>query len=190
MKKISRSKKVVYALTVLFSVVYLVWRGMYTLPFHGSLFALLFGILLWISEIVSNFTGLILVWSKSKSKEIAKPEVPLKDYPDIDVLIATHNEEVDLLLKTVNAAVNMDYPDKSKVHIYLADDTNRLEVKELAAKFRIGHIGLENNRHAKSGNLNHALAQTSSPLVATFDADMIPYSDFLMETVPYFVENR
>ncbi|MFL2132881.1 glycosyltransferase [Desemzia sp. FAM 24101] len=190
MKKISRSKKVVYALTVLFSVVYLVWRGMYTLPFHGSLFALLFGILLWISEIVSNFTGLILVWSKSKSKEIAKPEVPLEDYPDIDVLIATHNEEVDLLLKTVNAAVNIDYPDKSKVHIYLADDTNRLEVKELAAKFHIGHIGLENNRHAKSGNLNHALAQTSSPLVATFDADMIPYSDFLMETVPYFVENR
>lgn len=63
-------------------------------------------------------------------------------------------------------------------------------MKALADKFHIGYIGLEENEHAKSGNLNNALAHTSSPLVATFDADMIPYSDFLLETVPYFVENE
>lgn len=190
MKKITVKKKIIYGLTLLFSIVYLIWRGIYTLPWHESLFAIVFGILLWFSEIVSNFTGLILVWSKSKVKEIVKPEVSLDEYPDIDVFIATHNEEVDLLLKTVNAAVNMEYPDKNKVHIFLADDTNRPEVKALAEKFQVGHIGLENNQQAKSGNLNHALTQTTSPLVATFDADMIPYSDFLMETVPYYVENR
>lgn len=190
MKIIKKSKKTIYALTLLSSGIYLIWRGVYTLPWEESWFALIFGILLWISEIVSNFTGLILVWSKSKAKEITKPNVSLEEYPDIDVLIATHNEEADLLLKTVNAAVNMNYPDKNKVHIFLADDTNRLEIKALAEKFHIGHIGLDNNRHAKSGNLNHALALTNSPLVATFDADMIPYSDFLMETVPYFVENK
>lgn len=190
MKKTTRSKKLVYTLTFLFSVIYLTWRGLYTLPFQESLFAIIFGLLLWISEIVSNFTGLILVWSKSQSKEILKPEVPHQDYPDIDVLIATHNEEASLLLKTVNAAVNMEYPNKSKVHIFLADDMNRPDVIALAERFGISHIGLENNRHAKSGNLNHALSQTTSPLIATFDADMIPYSDFLMDTVPYFVENQ
>lgn len=189
-KKTTRSKKMIYALTFLFSVVYLTWRGVYTLPFQESLFAIIFGIMLWISEIVSNFTGLILVWSKSQSKEIAKPEVSYEHYPHIDVLIATHNEEASLLLKTVNAAVNMEYPDKSKVHIFLADDMNRPDVIKLAERFGIGHIGMENNRHAKSGNLNHALAQTASPLIATFDADMIPYSDFLMDTVPYFVESQ
>jgi cellulose synthase (UDP-forming) len=118
-----------------------------------------------------------------------KPTVLPDDYPDIDVLIATHNEEASLLLKTVNAALFMKYPDHSKVHIYLSDDTNRLEVKQLAKKFNIGYIGLEGNKHAKSGNLNNALAHSHSPLIATFDADMIPYSDFLLETVPYFIGN-
>lgn len=35
--------------------------------------------------------------------------------------------------------------------------------------------------------VSEALAKTSSPLVATFDADMIPRRTFLMRTVPYFL---
>ncbi|MHC5374463.1 glycosyltransferase [Enterococcus sp. LJL120] len=189
MSKYKVPRKLIYILAFFFSIIYLVWRGVYTLPFGGSLFALIFGILLWFSEIISNFTAVILIWSKNKAKQIEKPEIAATEYPHVDVLIATHNEEVPLLLKTVNAAVNMHYPDKRKVHIYFSDDTNRPEVKELAEKFDVGYLGLENNQHAKSGNLNNALAHTTSPLVATFDADMIPYSDFLMETVPYFVGN-
>ncbi|ATF71163.1 glycosyltransferase family 2 protein [Enterococcus innesii] len=189
-KRLPWAKKVVYFLAFVFSLIYLSWRGLYTLPWHESWFALLFGLLLWGSEIVSNFTGLLLIWNKNKAKPFEKPIVPEADYPAIDVLIATHNEEVPLLLKTVNAAVHMKYPDPKKVHIYLSDDTNRPEVKALADKFGIGYIGLTGNQHAKSGNLNHALSKTNSPLVATFDADMIPYSDFLLETVPYFVANQ
>lgn len=183
-------KKFVYLLAFVLSVIYLVWRGMYTLPWSESLFAICFGIALWVSEIVSNVTAVILIWSKNKVKSIEKPLVEDGDYPDIDVLIVTHNEDVPLLLKTVNAACHMKYPDPSKVHIYLSDDKNRPEVKALADKFHIGYIGLEGNKHAKSGNINNALAHTSSPLVATFDADMIPYSDFLLETVPYFIGNK
>lgn len=190
MPNVKSLKKIVYVLAFIFSIVYLVWRGIYTLPWNESLFALIFGILLWFSEIISNFTAVILIWSKNMAKKIEKPEISSNKFPDIDIFIVTHNEEVPLLLKTVNAAVHMKYPDKTKVHIYLSDDKNRPEVKELASKFNIGYIGLENNQHAKSGNLNNALAHTNSPLVATFDADMIPYSDFLLETVPYFIGNQ
>lgn len=188
--KLPMRKKLIYLLAFVFSLIYLTWRGLFTLPWHDSLFALIFGFLLWGSEIISNFTGLLLIWNKNKAQPIEKPVVSDEDYPDIDILIATHNEDVSLLLKTVNATVYMKYPDPSKVHIYLSDDTNRAEVRDLADKFAIGYIGLSGNQHAKSGNLNHALAQTTSPLVATFDADMIPYSDFLLETVPYFIDNN
>ena len=41
---------------------------------------------------------------------------------------------------------------------------------------------------AKAGNLNHALEHSNSPYILTLDADMIPKSDFLMKTIPYFVE--
>ncbi len=81
----------------------------------------------------------------------------------------------------------MEYPDKSKVHIYLLDDGNRQEVQELAQRMGVGYITREEHLHAKAGNLNNALQHTHSPLVATFDADMIPLSDFLLKTVPYFL---
>jgi cellulose synthase (UDP-forming) len=45
------------------------------------------------------------------------------------------------------------------------------------------------NKKAKSGNINHALAQLHAPLFAIFDADMIPFSGFLADTVPLFVDN-
>mgnify|MGYP000509052001 FL=1 len=81
----------------------------------------------------------------------------------------------------------MDYPNTNKVHIYFCDDGNRKEVCELAKSLNIGYLGLANNKQAKSGNLNNALEHTHSPLVATFDADMIPQHTFLMKTVPYFL---
>ncbi|TRA72468.1 hypothetical protein EWM17_19755, partial [Clostridioides difficile] len=42
--------------------------------------------------------------------------------------IATYNESVDLVRKTVNGCIHMQYPDKKKVHIYICDDGNREEM--------------------------------------------------------------
>jgi cellulose synthase (UDP-forming) len=182
-------RRVLYVLTIITTLIYLVWRGIYTLPVNESLFALIFGILLWISEIISNFTAVFLIWSKNSAEPLIEPEIAPSKYPDVDVLIATHNETPELLAKTINSATRMHYPDKSKVHIYIADDNERVEMAELAAKFGIGYLGVKNNKHAKSGNFNYAIANSYSPLVATFDADMIPYADFLTATVPFFVDN-
>lgn len=107
-----------------------------------------------------------------------KPVLPLDWFPDVDVFIATHNESADLLYKTVNGCKHMRYPDRKKVHIYLCDDSNRPEVAALARKMGVGYFGMEENKLAKAGNLNHALSLTHSPYVATFDADMIPTREF------------
>ncbi|NCU42651.1 MAG: glycosyltransferase, partial [Candidatus Moranbacteria bacterium] len=72
--------------------------------------------------------------------------------------------------------------------IYLCDDNKRKEMKELADKLGVGYFDREDNKGAKAGNLNNALRQTDSPYVVTFDADMIPQKEFLMKTVPYFVD--
>lgn len=189
MRGVAIKKNIIYFLFVLTTVIYLLWRGIFTLPWNESVFALIFGMFLWISEIVSSFTAIILIWNKTTSSEITKPDINQDLFPDVDLIIATHNEEIELLFKTVNAATHIKYPEKEKVHIYLSDDSNRLEVKKLAEEFGIGYISIENNQHAKSGNLNNTLKNISSPLIATFDADMIPFSNFLLETVPYFVED-
>ncbi|MFB9769019.1 hypothetical protein [Lactiplantibacillus modestisalitolerans] len=43
---ITRFKKIVYILAIALSVIYLVWRVGFTIPWHTSLFALIFALLL------------------------------------------------------------------------------------------------------------------------------------------------
>ncbi len=181
-----KKRKLWFILMTLTSLIYIVWRLFFTLPLHDGILSLIAGISLFAAELISHLEAWIHMRCISRSSDISMPDVPKHLYPHVDVLIATHSEDADLLLKTVNGCLHMEYPDPSKVHIYLCDDTHRPEIAALAQKMGIGYLGLSENKDAKAGNLNHALAKTDSPLVATFDADMIPRREFLMKTVPYF----
>ena len=174
--------------TLLAMIGYLVWRLLFTIPSveEYGWFALILGIVLWIAEALSAVEAFVHCTDVITKMEPEMPVIPKEWYPDVDVFIATHNESEDILFKTANACTYMKYPDKNKVHIYFCDDGNRPSVKELADRIGIGYIGLADNKEAKAGNLNNAISKTDSPLIATFDADMIPTSEFLMETVPYF----
>ncbi len=169
-------------------LIYLVWRVVYTLPMPAEYgwVAFLGGLVLLYCEGSSIFEA---VQSYVDLNSVDTPEMPVirdDQFPEVDVMIATHNEEADLLYKTANACRFLRYPDKSKVHVWICDDTNRAEIKKMAEAIGVGYIGMSDNKDAKAGNLNNALSKTSAPLVATFDADMIPNSEFLLETVPYF----
>lgn len=188
--KYETKRNIIFIATFVFGSVYLIWRIFFTLPVHDGIGSLVAGFLLILAELVTTLGTFELYYSRMtmKDKEITPMELPKELYPDVDVFIATHNEPVDILYKTVNACTFMEYPDKKKVHIYLCDDGDRAEVAKLAEDFSIGYLGLSGNTHAKSGNYNHALSKTNSPLIATFDADMIPQRTFLMKKVPYFFE--
>ncbi|MGM1049425.1 MAG: glycosyltransferase family 2 protein [Bacillota bacterium] len=187
-----KRQNVLFVVTMILMSIYLLWRMIFTLPWDQGFLNMVFGILLIVAETVTVLTTFELFFQKMQKErtQLSFPTIPPEHYPDVDVFIATHNEPVDLLYKTVNACTFMDYPDKQKVHIYLCDDGGRPEVEELARQFGVGYLGFPGNTEAKSGNLNNALSKTSSPLIATFDADMIPQHTFLMKTVPYFLLSK
>ena len=129
---------------------------------------------------LSGPAELMISRMRAPAFEIPFPEkTEPESFPHVDVLIATRNEPEELLYKTVNACTFLEYPDPAKVHIYVCDDGGRENVRRMAEHLGAGYIGMKENPHAKSGNYNHALERTFSPLVATFDADMIPRSSFL-----------
>ena len=168
---------------------YLIWRIFFTLPLGYDAISFFCGILMLCGEISAFFESMENYQNLSKVDPPKKPnfeDIPVTLLPDVDILIATHNEPVDLLRKTVNGCINMAYPDKSKIHIYLCDDGDRSAVAEMANELGVGYFGLSGNKLAKAGNLNNAISKTTSPLLATFDADMIPMSSFLTSMVPYF----
>ncbi|MFL1695753.1 glycosyltransferase [Weissella kandleri] len=187
-------KKVQYFLAIFLTGIYLIWRIFFTIPWTASFFTLLFALLLVTSELLSSLTAFLLIifrLMRDKSdKKIEEPKLALNDpVPSIDVIIVTHNEEVELLRKTVNASKFMEYPDPKLVNIVIADDGNRPEVKALADEYKVQYIGMEDNKDAKAGNINNALRQLHSTLLTVFDADMIPFSNYLMASVPYFTKN-
>ncbi|MDU5510994.1 cellulose synthase catalytic subunit [Enterococcus gilvus] len=188
----NRRGKIIVFFAILSQISYLIFRFRFTLPFRWGIVPLFFAALLLLSELSSNLQGIyefITIALKKELKEITlKPE----QYPDVDILITTHNEHRELLYKTINACKNLSYPETSKIHIYLCDDNHREEMKKIAAIFGIEYIGLrkEDNPDKKAGNVNNGLKRTASPLVACLDCDMIPRSNFLLEVVPYFYETE
>ncbi len=181
-------KRTWYILNIVFTIIYLIWRGFFTLPFGYGMISLVLGLSLFIVEFLGMFEAAIHYFNMNDVEDIPCPDVPEERLPDVDIFVATYNESEELLYKTLNACKYITYPDKSKVHIYLCDDGHRENMKELAQKLGVGYFDREDNKHAKAGNLNNALSKTTSPLIVTLDADMIPNRDFLMKTVPYFVQ--
>jgi cellulose synthase (UDP-forming) len=123
-----------------------------------------------------------------KRKPVAMPE-ELELWPDVDVLIPTYNEPLELVRYTVLAAMNMDWPPE-KLHIFLLDDGRRQQFREFAERAGVEYLARADNEDAKAGNINHALRSTHSPYVAIFDCDHVPVRSFLQFTMGWFFRDK
>ncbi|MBR6379685.1 MAG: cellulase family glycosylhydrolase [Fibrobacter sp.] len=170
------------------TLIYLCWRFTCSIPYAYGWVAIIGSCILLAIEVLGFIESLIHYSGMLKLREHPLPEIADTDYPDVDIFISTYNEPPELLRKTIVGCKHMDYPDRSKVHIYLCDDNRRSEMRGLAEELGVNYFDRPNNEGAKAGNLNAALARTNSPYVVTFDADMIPQRKFLLRTIPYFVD--
>lgn len=107
--------------------------------------------------------------------------------PDVDVFVTACREPEELLENTLKACRGLQYP-KDRLHIWVLDDGDSPQLEKIAKCLEIGYITRKEHKGAKAGNLNHALGLTKAPLLVIIDADMAPRPDFLMKTVPYFLQ--
>lgn len=169
------------------SLRYLYWRATETIAWEASPDGVLAGLLL-ATEAYGFLVCLGGAWQASVRKERAprllrgRPE----DLPAVDVLVPTFNEGVDILRRTLTGAVSIRWPRKE---VYVLDDGRRPEVEALAAELGCRYLVRPDNRGAKAGNLNAALARTDAPFVAIFDADHVPVRTFLETTMGFFQED-
>jgi cellulose synthase (UDP-forming) len=115
-------------------------------------------------------------------RPLKRTPVQLKDdpanWPTVDVFIPTYNEPLDIVTPTVLAALTMDYP-KDKFRVFILDDGRRSDFADFAARCGASYVTRLDNTHAKAGNINSALKDTSGEYVAIFDCDHIPTRSFL-----------
>lgn len=175
------------ALTVFFSISYLLWRIFRTFPYQKGVLSNVCWLILFLVEAVGLLEMVVHFYNMyDYGMDTVKKPARVLEYPSVDVFIPSLNEECALLSDTIDACKKMEYPQQSKVHIYLCDDGEREEAAKLCEEKGILYLGRTSHEDAKAGNLNYALSHSDSELVVVFDADMQPEQSFLMETVPYF----
>jgi len=170
-------------------VIYLSFRLVATLSLDTVPNAI-FSILFFMSEvfihgrIVLGNLSLLRLTDRSAQADDSARAVRSGEYlPTVDVFLPTYSEPVEMLRRSIIGCQAMDYPYKT---IWLLDDQRRPAMRELAREMGCCYVTRPDNRHAKAGNLNHALTVSEGELVVCFDADFIPTRDFLERTVGFF----
>jgi len=115
-------------------------------------------------------------------------------WPKVSVHVPAHSEPPEMVIETLAALRQMDYPNYEVVMIDDNTDDDELwrPVVEFCrrAGFKVFH--LQNYPGFKSGALNFALTQLSPDVevIAVVDSDYRVRPNFLRETVPYFQDPR
>lgn len=168
--------RVVAVLATLVGATYLIWRAAFTLNPD----ALALSWLLWTLEahaILGLGVFVFALWDTG-SNHPSTDELP---EGRVAVLITTYDEPSEILIPVIDAAVALEGDHET----WVLDDGNRPEIEELAHRLGARYLARPDNRHAKAGNINHALEVVDADFVAVLDADHVPHPEFLINTLPY-----
>ncbi|WP_052118373.1 UDP-forming cellulose synthase catalytic subunit [Erwinia oleae] len=187
--KSRKTSMVMVFLSALMSTRYIYWRATETLAFNSEIEAIL-GVGLFIAELY--VWGILILGYLQTSWPLKRTIEPMPDdvslWPTVDIYVPSYNESLDVVRDTVLAAQCIDYP-RDKLKIYLLDDGKRSEFAVFAADAGVGYITRDDNRHAKAGNLNHAMRITKGELITVFDCDHVATRAFLQATVAPFLKD-
>lgn len=121
--------------------------------------------------------------------------------PTIDVMITTCKEDVDVVLDTVRAACNVDYP-RERFRVVILDDGGDQELKKAITEMGMDYPNVHYfarvktpgvPHHAKAGNLIAGtefvttLPGGAGEFIAALDADMIPEPEWLRALIGHLL---
>ena len=172
--------RAVAALSLAFSLVYIVWRWGWTLNTEALWFSVPFAI----AETYGLVTAFFMTFTAWRLKTRTVGKAPARK--KVDVYVTTYDEPLTIIRKTALAAREIRYPHKT----YILDDGRRDEIMALADELGIGYIRRQDNQHAKAGNLNNALKNTKGDFILQLDADHVPLPQIIDRLLPFFQDEE
>jgi cellulose synthase (UDP-forming) len=183
------SRVIIVGILSALTIRYVLWRLLATLhlsdPLNG-VFSL--GLVLMEAFVIfsNGFQLYLMLKVQSRRQEADRLAIAVLEHrytPSVDIFIPTYNEPSMILRRTIIGCQALEYDHKQ---VYLLDDLRRPEICALARELGCEYITRSDNRHAKAGNLNHAIAKTKGELIVVFDADFVPTKNFLTRTIGFF----
>jgi cellulose synthase (UDP-forming) len=199
------SRTITVLLFAFITLRYVFWRVDGTLPPVSDVASFIPGVILMAAEflvLVMFFLSLFSIVDPVHRQPVPLVGEPAA-WPTVDVFIPSYNEDPGLLETTLAAAVSLDYP-ADRFRVFLLDDggtdqkiaqadvkaaseacERRAQLQALCARLGCTYITRARNERAKAGNINNAFAQTNGELILILDADHVPTTDFLRNTVGF-----
>src|SRR5690349_18540749 len=173
------ARSILVLVYIVVAIWYLAWR-----PTTFNPEAMAFSIIVYAAEVfgfVVALLHLLIVWRLT-----IRVALPTPAGLTVDVFVPTFDEPLEMVRRTLLAALRMEYPHQT----WLLDDGNRAHLRELAESLGCRYLARTDNTDAKAGNLNNALQHSSAEFVAVFDADHAPAREFLTHTLGYFADPK
>ncbi|MHC0065438.1 glycosyltransferase [Nostoc sp. UIC 10890] len=187
------SQRLIVGILIILTLRYILWRSLSTLnlvdPLNGVFsLGLFFAEMLMLLNTTIQLLFMLNIKERHREADMKSLAVISGSFVlSVDILIPTYNEPVFILRRTIIGCQALDY---AKKRIYLLDDTNRSEMKDLAEELGCHYMTRPDNSYAKAGNLNHAIAKINGELIVVFDADFVPTKNFLTRTIGFFQDEK
>jgi cellulose synthase (UDP-forming) len=180
------------ALCGFLAIRYIWWRFEYSMPTEQNLYQQIWAWFFFGFESISVLSATAVLFFMSR-RESNRPYVrassELADAP-VDVFIATYNEPIQVLERTIVGAKSIDH---KNLRVWVLDDGARKWVRDLAADLGVEYVRRVKGAHAKAGNVNNGLKRAlkkgrKPKFILLLDADFVPYRNILKRTLGLFAE--
>lgn len=164
--------------------------------FNWSVLVLYCAFLLFIFLYSLSQLKLLLAYKKALKSSQQNIKLMPESYPMVTVQLPVYNERY-VVERLIDAVMALKYP-KNKLEVQVLDDstdeTSQIIQEKVGAYrsqgFDLVHIRRTKREGFKAGALAFGLDQAKGEFIAIFDADFLPPSNFLEETLPHFQDNR
>ena len=128
--------------------------------------------------------------------KLPTPSGVLKTLPKVTIQLPIYNE-LYVVERLIDSVCHIDYP-RELLQIQVLDDSTD-ETSSIARAcvernrqqgHRVAYLHRKSREGFKAGALAYGLRFADGELIAVFDADFVPSTDFLRRTVPFFADEK
>jgi cellulose synthase/poly-beta-1,6-N-acetylglucosamine synthase-like glycosyltransferase len=196
----------VWGSTITCGTAYLAYMLVWTLTARAGAAGLLIGLLLWTLQVLAFGLSLSWTWemvdvlaTRTWVRRLADGDDrrhPEPSLPFVSLHVPAHNEPPEMVIRTLRALLDLDYPAYEIVMI--DDNTTDPDLWRPVADFCDAHRDRITFRHLddwpgfKSGALNFAMTVTDprAEVIGVVDADYLVHPDYLRRCASLFRSNR
>lgn len=133
------------------------------------------------------------LFNRKKYREDQQLKTQFATLPMVTIQLPVYNEKY-VVERLIDCVTKINYP-ADKLEIQVLDDSTD-ETKEVIAEkvaqlqgfVNIKHLHRTNRIGYKAGALKEGLDQASGEFIAIFDADFLPSENFLLKSIPHFID--